>query len=351
MTIEHLVRPNILRMKAYASGKSEFAGRTEIFLDTNENPFGDNFINRYPDPLQHKLVDRLVEVKSEQFKTKLAFDNISLANGSDVLSDSLIRIFCEPRQDALVYTPPTFGMFRVAADLNDVTPIAVPLDSQFDLDVEGILKQNGTAKLLFLCSPNNPTGNRMSSDRLETLIKTWQGIVVLDEAYIDFCPEDSFVPRLQEFPQLAILHTTSKAWGMAGVRLGMCIASAEFSALLRKVRMPYDIDALKEPIALKNFERPDEIKRQNKLLLSERQRVEQQLKQLPVTVYPSDANFLLAKFPDADAVYRALFVQGIKVRNVSDGQYLIDCLRISIGTPLENDRLLNVLNDFFSHRS
>ncbi len=344
MNIEQLARQNIRQMQAYSSGKSEFSGPAEIYLDTNENPYGDNTINRYPDPLQMKLVEHIAAVKSAQFGTKITSDNLALGNGSDELIDMLVRIFCEPGQDSLVYTPPTFGMYQVAADLNNVAAITVPLDIDFDLDVAAILGQNGKAKILFLCSPNNPTGNSMSHDRLEKIITDWQGIVVLDEAYIDFCPETSFVPRLGEFPHVAILQTFSKAWGMAGVRLGFCITSPQIIALLRKVKMPYNIDSLKTRFVMERTQNISRFNNEVHQILSERKRMESELQVFSRSIIPSDANFLLVEFADGDKVYQHLLEHGVIVRNFSKHPRLPHRLRITIGTPEENSRVLDLLS-------
>lgn len=345
MDISSLARHNISKMQAYSSGKSEFGGVADIYLDTNENPFGDGIVNRYPDPLQRKLLERIAVIKSAQFATDLSSDNLALGNGSDEIIDMLVRIFCSPGTDALVHTPPTFGMYQVVADLNDIEAVSVPLDADFDLDVDGILDHNGRANLLFLCSPNNPTGNSMSHDRLEKIITAWQGIVVLDEAYIDFCAEKSFVPRLAEYPHLAILQTFSKAWGMAGVRLGFCIAGEQIISLLRKVKMPYNIDALKARFVMERIREVSQFQVEVGQILAERKRMQSELTRFALRIFPTDANFLLVQFADGDRVYRHLLDHGVVVRNFSAHPRLPGCLRITIGTVEENDRVLKLLSE------
>ncbi len=345
MNVTALARLNIQKLQAYSSGKSEFSGNAQIYLDTNENPFGDNIINRYPDPLQWKLMEKIAAVKSTQFGTKLTAENLALGNGSDELIDMLVRIFCEPGADSLVYTPPTFGMYQVDADLNNVAAIRVPLDADFDLDVEGILAQNGKAKLLFLCSPNSPTGNCMAAERMEKIITDWQGIVVLDEAYVDFCQERSFVPRLKEFPHLAILQTFSKAWGMAGVRLGFCIANTEIINLIRKVKMPYNIDVLKEAYILERLAEKTRFTTEVMQILQERQRMQNELKKHAEQIYPTQTNFVLVRFADGNTVYRHLLRNGVVTRNFSAKLQTENCLRITIGTPEENDIVLKLLSE------
>lgn len=345
MNFDDLVRPNIRKMQAYASGKSEFSGEAQIFLDTNENPFGDNIVNRYPDPLQKKLTARLAAIKTGFFSTPVTPQQLALGNGSDEFIDMLIRIFCEPGIDRIVFCPPTFGMYAVAADLNAVATTEVPLDAGFDLDVDGILAENGKAKLLFLCNPNNPTGNRLSPDRLETVVRKWQGIVIVDEAYVDFCPEESLLPRLAAFPRLVILQTLSKAWGMAGVRLGLAIADPQIIALLHKVKMPYNIGVLKEKFVLKELTDTTRYEHERTQILAERSRLAAELEPLAEEIFPSAANFLLVRFADGKKTYRYLREHGVIVRDFSARPRLENCLRITVGTPDENTRLIALLSD------
>lgn len=348
MNISSLVRPNISRLTPYSSGKAEFSGTAQVYLDTNENPFGDNITNRYPDPIQRKLVEAITRQKSEQFSCSLLPENIALGNGSDEILDAFVRIFCVPGKESIAFCTPTFGMYRVVADMNDVSSLALPLDSSFNLDVPRILDEAKHAKILFLCSPNNPTGNSMSAERIEEILQQFSGIVVLDEAYIDFCPEKSFLPRLSEFPRLAITQTFSKAWGMAGVRLGMCFSSPEITELLFRIKMPYHINVLTAQHALERLQNPSRFQEEQNIILSERSRLEQELPHFScvLRVFPSDANSLLVQFSHAEEVFHHLLSAGIIVRNFAKVPRLEGCLRISVGSPQENTLLLKTISSF-----
>ncbi|QQS59759.1 histidinol-phosphate transaminase [Candidatus Peregrinibacteria bacterium] len=350
MDLSSLVRPNILRLTSYSSGKSEFSGKACVYLDTNENPFGDNITNRYPDPTQKELVEKIARQKSEQFSCTVLPENIALGNGSDEILDALTRIFCIPKKDAIVFCSPTFGMYRVVADMNDVSHISLPLDDAFDLDVSRILAEAKKAKILFLCSPNNPTGNAMSSKRIEKILREFQGIAVLDEAYIDFCPAKSFLPRLSEFPRLAITQTFSKAWGMAGVRLGMCFSSSEMTSLLFRIKMPYHINVLTAKYVLARLADPSRFLQEQETILLERNRLFRELARFSnvLKIFPSDSNSLLIQFSDSEGVFQYLLSVGIVVRNFSHVPRLNGCLRISIGSPEENTLLLKTLSVFLT---
>jgi histidinol-phosphate aminotransferase len=341
MEIANLVRPNIRKLVPYSSARSEFKGKAEIFLDANENPF-ETGLNRYPDPLQWKLkaaISKLKGVPAEQ---------IFLGNGSDEAIDLVVRIFCEPRQDHILILPPTYGMYQVSADIADVGIRSVSLTPDFQPDVEAILAAADThSKILFICSPNNPTGNDVELERIRSLCAQFQGIVVVDEAYIDFSKQASCTNLLAEFPNLIVMQTFSKAWGMAGIRLGMAFASAEIIQLFNKVKPPYNINQLTQQIALEALETSyDDYKQLLSTLLNERERLVQGLRELPFVekVFPSDANFMLIKMDDPNRTYQFLVEEGIIVRNRNTVHLCAGSLRITVGRPEENDALLNALN-------
>jgi histidinol-phosphate aminotransferase len=341
MEIANLVRPNIRKLVPYSSARSEFKGKAEIFLDANENPF-ETGLNRYPDPLQWKLkaaISKLKGVPAEQ---------IFLGNGSDEAIDLVVRIFCEPRQDHILILPPTYGMYQVSADIADVGIRSVSLTPDFQPDVEAILAAaDAHSKILFICSPNNPTGNDVELERIRSLCAQFQGIVVVDEAYIDFSKQASCTSLLAEFPNLIVMQTFSKAWGMAGIRLGMAFASTEIIQLFNKVKPPYNINQLTQQIALEALETSyDDYKQLLSTLLSERERLVQGLRELPFVekVFPSDANFMLIKMDDPNRTYQYLVEEGIIVRNRNTVHLCAGSLRITVGRPEENDALLNALN-------
>lgn len=342
MTLSTLVRPNILSLSPYSSGKSEFSQEAEIYLDTNESPFENSIlgvsINRYPDPVQNLLREKFAELR------EVRPENILFGNGSDELIDLLLRIFCESGKDTIAYCPPTFGMYKVAACINNVKRIEIDLNESWDISPENILEQAKDAKIIFLCTPNNPTGNTMSTASIEKILKNFSGIVVLDEAYIDFCPEKSFASRLDEFPRLVILQTFSKAFGLAGARLGVVMASAEIIQYFLRIKPPYNVNALTAKLAIEKIE-TGKIKEDVKTLLFERKKLEEQLSQLSLvdTIFPSDSNFLCVRFFDAQKIYKILLQEGIVVRNFSTTPRLENCLRISVGTPDENKKLLSLL--------
>lgn len=344
MEIEKLVRPNILNLVPYSSARSEFKGHAGTFLDANENPF-DNGLNRYPDPLQEKLKAKISALKN------IPAAQIFLGNGSDEAIDLLVRIFCTPGQDYIVTLPPTYGMYQVAADIAGVDVRQIPLTCDFQPDTEGILKVAGPkSKILFLCSPNNPSGNSFHPDILRRLTNAFPGIVVVDEAYIDFSEDPGMLPVLTEFPNLVILQTLSKAWGLAAIRLGMAFAAEPVIQLLNKVKPPYNLNLLTQEKALQAIQDPGHKQLMVQILLKERQRLADALAGFPFVqhVFPSDANFLLVKVDAPDTLYDFLTRHGIIVRNRSSVPLCEGCLRISIGTPEENTNLLEALQIFAS---
>lgn len=333
-----LVRPNLLNLKAYSSARAEFKGRADVLLDANESPWPTGR-NRYPDPSSTALRQALGKLKS--FNP----DQIVFGNGSDELVDQITRIFCT-ENDAVHALPPTFGMYKVAAGIAGAEFRATTLSADFTIPVEELKASwDERSKILWLCSPNNPSGNDMDSAVLEDLIRTFPGIVVLDEAYIDFVPELSFLPRLAEFPNLIITQTLSKGWGMAGIRCGAAFASPFIIGLLNTIKMPYNINVLTTEVALNALGNKDEMQAKVDTLISERKRLEAELLKLECVdfIFPSVTNFLLVRFKDSAAVYQYLLDNAIVVRNQAYQPNAENCLRITAGLAEENDRLLATL--------
>lgn len=339
MNIQNLIRPTIKALKPYSSARDEFKGSKGnlIFLDANENPF-ENGVNRYPDPQQRELKTLISEIKN------VSIENILLGNGSDEVLDLLIRMFCEPNKDNIIILPPTYGMYEVLANVNAVETLKVNLLKEiFQPQIPTILATStANSKLLFLCSPNNPTGNSFEASTIESLIKSFKGIVVIDEAYIDFSGEESWVSRLNEFPNLVITQTLSKAYGMAGIRLGMCFASAEIIATLNKIKPPYNINELTQDKAIEGLKKMVFIKEQVVYLLEERQALIEDLKTIDFieTIYPSDANFVMVKVDNANKRYQQSIDNGIVIRNRTTQPLCDNCLRLTIGTKEENKKLI-----------
>ncbi|MCB9512513.1 MAG: histidinol-phosphate transaminase [Deferribacteres bacterium] len=344
-----LIRENIKQLKPYSSARHEFTGNAEVFLDANENALGSTAhgaCHRYPDPLQTKLKGEIAAFKN------IAADNLFIGNGSDESIDLLIRAFCEPARDNVLIVPPTYGMYAVSAAINNVSVLSVPLTDDFDLDASAVLNcVNEKTKLLFLCSPNNPTGNCLSAAEISKLLLGFSGLVVLDEAYIDFAAEKSFVPVLSKHQNLVILQTFSKAWGLAGVRIGLAIASTQIIEVLNKIKPPYNISENSQQMALAALKNVAQKDRMVTELLQQRNWLRQQLVQLDLVkyVYPSDANFLLAKFNDSADVYQYLAANGIIVRDRSSVAKCEGCLRITVGSSQENQRLVSALQNIGSH--
>ena len=341
MDPEKLLRKNIRELKPYSSARDEYSGSALVYLDANENPFNHPY-NRYPDPLQKKLKEKISELKG------IPPASIFLGNGSDEPIDLLIRAFCEPGSDQIVITDPTYGMYEVAAGINDVKIQKIPLGQNFELNPDLFLRQaEQHTKLAFLCSPNNPTANSFSGDTIQKIIDNFNGLVILDEAYIDFVPDKSFLPQLLNYPNLVILQTFSKAWGMAGLRLGMAFASPFIIGVLNKIKYPYNLNILVQEKAWEWISTPDQKNNWVKTILEEKKTLMQQLAQFPFTikVYPSDANFILVKMHDARGVYDFLVEKGIIVRDRSTVHLCENALRITVGSSAENNILLNALND------
>lgn len=341
MNLNKLLRKNILGMKPYSSARDEYKDLQAdmVFLDANENPF-DTPLNRYPDPQQTRLKESIASQK------KVSTDQLLLGNGSDEVLDLIFRAFCEPNQDSILTTPPTYGMYDVLANLNAVDNILVPLSPDFQLEVDSILDAiKPQTKLLFICSPNNPSGNSVERKAIERLLKNFNGLVVIDEAYIDFTKDRSWTQVLEEYPNLIVTQTLSKAYGLAGIRLGICYASKEIIAVLNKIKPPYNINSLTQESAIKAFENKDSVQAQIESILNERTNLINAFKSVPFIkkIYPSEANFILIKVDDANKRYEELIKNGIVVRNRSSQLHCENCLRITVGTPSENTQLITLL--------
>jgi len=346
MNIDQLVRSHIKSLKPYSSARDEYAGSEGIFMDANENPFGSSLegnYNRYPDPYQADLKKAISDVK------KISEKHIFLGNGSDEPIDLIIRLFCNPGKNNIIITPPTYGMYEVAAEINEVEIVRVPLNEEFELKPREILDQvSGNSRLLFLCSPNNPSGNSFRKDDIKFLIREFPGIVVLDEAYIDFCPEKSLLHEIDKYENLIILQTFSKAWGLAGLRLGMAFTHPEIIQYLNKIKPPYNISQVTQQLAmtaLKNVGKKESFVTK---IMNEVAYLKDELKKYPVVqkIYPSDTNFLLVKFEDTSEVFQYLINQKIIVRDRSNLELCEGTLRITAGTRTENEKFLNALNQY-----
>lgn len=344
--LDNLLRDNIKNLTPYSSARDEFKGEASIFLDANENSFGSpltKWYNRYPDPLQLKVKQKLSEVKG------LPVENMFLGNGSDECIDILIRAFCEPGTDNIVICPPTYGMYEVSANINNVLVKKVPLTRSFQLDLEAIEQAiDNNTKLVFICSPNNPTGNSLSREDVETLLNNYFGIVVIDEAYINFSRYKSFTQELGDYPNLVIMQTLSKAWGLAALRIGMAFASEEIINIMNRIKPPYNINQASQDLVLKALENVAEVNEMIREIVSERKVLEDKLLLLKNVrkVHDSDANFLLVEVLKPLEMYRYLLNRGIVVRDRSRVELCEDCLRITVGTPDENIKLIQAMVEF-----
>ncbi|HSN07667.1 MAG TPA: histidinol-phosphate transaminase [Hanamia sp.] len=346
LNLNDLVRENIKKLKPYSSARSEFRGNAEVFLDANENSYGsplDEDFNRYPDPLQWKLKQEISKIKG------VPPQNIFIGNGSDEVIDIAFRIFCEPGKDNVIICPPTYGMYKVCANINDVAVKEVLLTKDFQLDVEGVLAAiDSRTKLLFICSPNNPTGNNFKRLDIEFLLNNFPGIVLIDEAYINYSRQKPFLQELTEYENLIVMHTLSKAWGLAALRLGLGFASEVLIDLFNKVKPPYNINGSSQQLGIKALEQIKEVNENIKNTVAQRSFLEQELKQFDFIkiIYPSDSNFILVKVEEADKLYQYLLLKGIIVRNRSNEPLCDNCVRITIGTETENEKLLNALKKY-----
>ena len=339
MEIKELIRPNILALAPYSCARDEFKGEASVYLDANESPYN-NGTNRYPDPLQAEVKALLAPIK------KVAPEQIFLGNGSDEAIDLVYRIFCRPGIDNVVAPAPTYGMYQVCADINDIEYRAIPLKADYQLDMEGMKKAiDHNTKAIWLCSPNNPTGNVFAKEDLLWFLDNANAMVIVDEAYIDFSDKGTMVEMLEKYPNLIVLQTFSKAWGQAAIRLGIAMASKEVIAYFNNVKYPYNVNILTQTHAIEVLKNVAKKERQVAEILAQRDVLRELLISLPCVkeIYPSDANFLLVKVNDANAIYKYLQEKGIIVRNRHRVTLCSDCLRITVGTPVENSEIYNVL--------
>ena len=339
-TLKELTRPNVWALKPYSSARDEYSGvEASVFLDANENPYNTPN-NRYPDPLQRELKALIAPLKG------VKEENIFLGNGSDEAIDLVFRAFCRPGVDNVVAIDPTYGMYQVCAEVNDVEYRKMLLDVYYQFKASSLLSAiDENTKAIFVCSPNNPTGNSLCRKEIESLLKRFDGLVIVDEAYIDFSSSESLLKDLDKYPNLIVLQTFSKAWGCAAIRLGMAFASSEIIAIFNKIKYPYNVNRLTQEEAIKVLQHPETIKGWVNTLLEERARVMEEFVKLPccVRVFPTDANFFLAKVYEATQIYNYLVSEGIIVRNRTNVALCNDCLRITIGTKEENEALLEAL--------
>ncbi|WOC40173.1 histidinol-phosphate transaminase [Polaribacter sp. HL-MS24] len=342
--INQLVRENIKGLQPYSSARDEYSDSSTqdmVFLDANENPF-ENGVNRYPDPQQNQVKEILSKLK------KVAPKNIVLGNGSDEILDLIFRAFCEPNIDNIITLPPTYGMYSVLANINAIENTKVLLTDRFQPKVTEILKHvNPRTKILFLCSPNNPSGNSFSTEKVETLLGEFKGLVVIDEAYIDFSDEKSWLERLEEFPNLIITQTLSKAYGLAGIRLGVCYASQEIISILNKIKPPYNVNELTQQRAVERLSKAEEVSLEILEIKNQRTALISRLETIPFIqkIYPTACNFVLIKVDDATKRYQQLIAKGIVIRNRTTQPLCENCLRITIGTEEENTTLWNALKE------
>ncbi|MBW0177897.1 histidinol-phosphate transaminase [Sediminibacterium sp.] len=346
--LEQLIRNNIKNLKPYSSARDEFSGEAKVFLDANENSLGSpltKWYNRYPDPHQQAVKQQLSKIKG------IGAEHIFLGNGSDECIDILFRCFCEPGKDNVIICPPTYGMYEVSANINDVDIRKAPLLPDFQLDLvhmENLTDDN--TKIIWLCSPNNPTGNSLQRADIEMVLNNFKGIVVIDEAYINFAQQKSFVQELTEYPNLVVLQTLSKAWGLAGLRLGMAFASQSVIEVMNKVKPPYNINQSTQELVLKALEEVGQVNDMIKILVDMRIALTEVFESMPTVekVYPSDANFILVKIAEARKIYEFLLTKGIVLRDRSNVELCENCLRITIGTEKENTDLVDAMQEWYS---
>jgi histidinol-phosphate aminotransferase len=345
--LQSLIRENIKNLVAYSSARDEFSGEAKVFLDANENSLGSpltKWYNRYPDPHQVAVKQKLAVIKS------IPAEQIFLGNGSDECIDLLFRSFCNPGKDNVVICPPTYGMYQVSANINDVAIKKVPLTDDFQLDLihlENVVDTN--TKIIWLCSPNNPTGNSLNRADIEMVLNNFNGLVVVDEAYINFSKQKSFVQELADYPNLVVLQTLSKAWGLAGLRLGMAFASAAIIEVLNKVKPPYNISQATQELVLKALDEVGQVNDMIKLLVDMRDALAAVFLTMPTVekVYPSDGNFILVKIKEARKVYEFLISKGIVLRDRSNVQLCEDCLRVTVGSEKDNTILVDAMQDWY----
>ena len=337
--IEELKKKNIRILAPYSSARDEYSGKEGFFLDANENPFG--IYNRYPDPYQLALKQKLAEIKNTNPET------IFIGNGSDEIIDLAFRVFCEPKQDKALTFVPTYGMYEVSANINDVELIQLPLNENFQIEKKDLEPYflDEFLKLIFICSPNNPTGNLLKTEDIEFILEKFSGIVIIDEAYIDFCEQPSFITKISKYPNLIIIQTLSKAWGMAGIRLGIGYMNEEILSYYNRVKAPYNISVINQQTAMEALNNEEKFTQEVRAILIEKQRLIQNLSKLKMIkkIFPSNANFLLVEVENADELYGKLIEKKIIIRNRNS--VIKNCVRISVGTFEENEELLNALKE------
>ena len=344
--LPNLLRKNIKELVPYSSARDEFKGEASVYLDANENSYGsplNESFNRYPDPLQFKVKKRLSEIKGVPPR------NIFLGNGSDEAIDILFRAFCNPGSDNVITVPPTYGMYEVSANINDVEARKIILTTNFQLNMEGIAEAiDEHTKIIFICSPNNPTGNSINRNDIETLLANFNGLVVIDEAYINYSRQKTFIQELTEYSNLVVLQTLSKAWGLAGLRVGMAFASEEIIEIFNKVKPPYNINEASQLLALQALQNVEQVNNWIKETVAEREKLKSELNTLEsvLTIYPSDANFILVKTIRPKEIYQFMVNRGIIIRDRSKVELCEGCLRITIGTPNENELLIEAFKNF-----
>lgn len=345
-SINQLLRPHLQTLVPYSSARDEYTGKEGIFLDANENPFGsvtEEAFNRYPDPYQHVIKEKLAPIKG------VKASQIFLGNGSDEPIDLLVRAFCEPQQDNIIILPPTYGMYEVSANINNVEIQKVPLTPDFQLDAQSVLSAvNDKTKIIWICSPNNPSGNLVDRNAICRIIESVNCLVVVDEAYTDFAPSETFLPDLKKYPNLVVLQTFSKAWGLAALRLGMAFASEDIVKILNKIKPPYNINGLTQKVLMDALDKEDKKNHYVQEILQNREQLAQQLALLPIVVkvFPSDANFLLVRFTDSVSVFNYLIHNKIILRDRSKVKWCDNAIRITVGTVGENTALLVLLQNY-----
>jgi histidinol-phosphate aminotransferase len=344
--LENLIRENIKSLKPYSSARHEFKGKASVFLDANENSFGSptaESFNRYPDPLQWQVKFQLARIKG------VPAENIFIGNGSDEVIDLAFRIFCNPKTDNVIVCPPTYGMYQVSADINDVPVKKVPLTNNFQLHVEAVLNAvDSNTKLLFICSPNNPTGNNMNRSDIEILLNNFNGIVIIDEAYINYSKQKTFTQELTEYPNLIVMQTLSKAWGLAALRMGVAFASMDIIDVFNKVKPPYNINEASQRISLDALQNTAHVNDWITQIVQQKEILVGALVKFSFVknIYPSDANFILIKVTDAEKLYNYLAKNEIVIRNRTKESMCENCLRITVGTPEENKTLIKILSNY-----
>ena len=344
--LENILRKNIKELVPYSSARDEFKGEASVYLDANENAYGSPLstnYNRYPDPLQYKVKKRLSEIKGVPPR------NIFLGNGSDEAIDILFRAFCNPGKDNVITVPPTYGMYEVSANINDVEIRKINLLPDYQLNMEGIAEAiDENTKIIFICSPNNPTGNSINREDIETILANFNGLVVIDEAYINYSRQKTFIQELTEYSNLVVLQTLSKAWGLAGLRVGMAFASEEIIEVFNKVKPPYNMNEASQELALAALQNVDQVNNWIKETVTEREKLRADLGQISsvLSIYPSDANFILVKTENPTEIYQFFVERGIIVRDRSKVALCEGCLRITIGTPQENTVLMEAFKNF-----